>query len=302
MHYIVVNETDNFDWEIIKREINDVSLNEKKNINFVTYDDNLLTNISQQLLFDIPEVTVIKDASCFSSEEKIKQNQELLSWIAHDDAMIYVFVTNKKVSKAFKQTNFKEITIEPLTKKNKKKYIDELLKQNNLKLSPQLYDVLIERLNEDYLVINNEINKIKLLQLENQPDAIIMDAICNYNEQNIFHLLESIMTKNTSKLMEIYEDIKLKKQDEIAVINIIASQINQLLMFKKLKQQGYDNNKIATLLGVAPFVIMNLNKLTTNTNLADIQKIMDAFYQLELDIKNMKVDKVLGFKNFLLNL
>ena len=302
MHYIIINETDTFDWTLIKQLINDETLNTKQNINIVDYDDNLLTNISQQMLFDVPEVTVIKDADFLSSEEKIKANAELISWMEHDNSVIYVLETNKKVSKSFHSKAFKQLTLEPLNKKNKKKFIDDQLKAANLKVSPHINEILNERLNEDYGIIQNEIEKVKLLKLANQDDAMIEKVICNYNEQNIFHLMDSVLTKNTTKLMEIYEDIKLKKQDEIAVINIIATQINQLHLYKKLKMQGYDNTKIASMLGVAPFITSNLSKLTANISLEQISKMMDQFYQLELDIKNMQVDKVLGFKNFLLNL
>ncbi len=302
MHYIIVDESGAFDWKLIKQKIKDNKVNTTTALQTLYFNEQILAELSQQSIFFVPEVTIIKDVDFLSSAEKIKEHQDIIEYLKADKEIIYLLFTTKKVSKTFNEPDFKIITIEPLTKKNKQTYIENLLHQANLQCSPELIETFIQKVNEDYRVINFECQKINLLKQIGADDDTIMAALSSYNEENIFSLLTAILKKDKASLFKIYESIKNQKEDEIKVIAIIASQLNQALLYKRLVTKGMSSKMISEYLQVTPYVIFNLEKITSGVELKRIQSLMETLLNLELDIKQMRIDKVLGFKNFLVNI
>ena len=199
MNYIIYYEN----FYLVKNEINKIttSLNVSKDeiltYKFITSDD-ILFKIKQLSLFTIPKLIIIEDANIFSTGEMIKQQSEIINFVTNEKAISFLFITDAKISKTFKNDNFKISVLENITNKSKKKFIDNLLKEKELNLDVNIYDKLLESLNDDPMVINNEIMKLKLLSTMNPTNDELANIISNYNSDNIFKFFEYLLWKKES--------------------------------------------------------------------------------------------------------
>lgn len=303
MNYIIYYEN----FYLVKNEINKIttSLNVSKDeiltYKFITSDD-ILFKIKQLSLFTIPKLIIIEDANIFSTGEMIKQQSEIINFVTNEKAISFLFITDAKISKTFKNDNFKISVLENITNKSKKKFIDNLLKEKELNLDVNIYDKLLESLNDDPMVINNEIMKLKLLSTMNPTNDELANIISNYNSDNIFKFFEYLLWKKESLVWTLYEELKLKKTDEIQIINLLASQVVNAILYKKLVSRNIDNYQIATLLALPIFVINMYKNTFLKYNINNLTTIALELYKLEKDIKLSRIDKVIGFKNYIIQL
>ncbi len=298
MQWIINNES-NSDYSLTINEIiKELNISDE-HILSISFDENTLNKISQKSLFNDYKLIIIKEVDFISSKEKVKKQQELIDYILKDNVN-YILITNKKPLLELNE-NFKILNIEQLNNKNKEKYINNLLLEKKLVLSEKIIDSLKNKLPDNFLIIRNEINKLALLLITNNNEDDLINSIANYNDENIFNLLNFIFDSDINNVLKIYENLKQKKQDEFQIIATLAYQINQILFIKKMLMSGKSSKMIQEILHIQPFVFNNIKRLCDKNDLAKIMKFVDNLFNLELDIKSMKIDKVIGFKNFLLN-
>lgn len=297
MNWIIVSE----DKVSINEKINEIIENiQTSDVIYHHYHDDIINQISQNSLLINPKLLIIKDAFFLNNEKKIIDNSKLIEYIIKDDTN-YILTTNKIVNN-FKYNQFQIIIPEIIDKKNIKKYIEKQCHKKEINISSNLLNYLINMINFDKGIINNEIAKIALLKKNNFDEENIKKIICNYSEENIFKLVEAIIIKDKNAIFKIYDDLKLRKQDEIVLITILTNQLNQLLLIKKLLLEKYTIKTIAKILSLPEFVVINNTKILQKIDIDQIKKICEDFFLLEYKIKKMKIDKVLGFKNYLISL
>lgn len=81
-------------------------------------------------------------------------------------------------------------------------------------------------------------------------------AICTVQVTNkIFDMVTAIVTRQTRKAMDLYEDLLTLKEPPMRILFLIARQFNQILQVKELMGKGLDKGAIASRLKMQPFVV-----------------------------------------------
>ncbi|MGL4952163.1 MAG: DNA polymerase III subunit delta [Mycoplasma sp.] len=287
---------------IIKKQ--KISLDEVKNINYTNNED-LEISILQNDLFSPIKIFVIYDADIFTNLKKFEESISLIEKIKSISIQydVYFLISKKCLSnQKFKNltSSFEFVTIKNIDEKEKNKIIDRKLKDANLTLSEKVKKQLVSSLNLNYGNIDNEINKLNILINSNSSDVELLDVICNFNDENIFLLLESILLFNNKKVWAIYNDLILKKNDEIAIMNAMSSQIVNVYFCLKLLKTGASIWEISQVTGVASYFVTNYQSKFKNVSLSKLKAIILELYNLEIMIKLSKIDKRNGFKEFIL--
>ena len=85
-----------------------------------------------------------------------------------------------------------------------------------------------------------------------------VEEICiTRTENKIFDMIRAVAQKQQKKAMDLYYDLLALKEPPMRILFLIARQFNQLLQMKELKNQGYDQNSIASHMKIQPFIVKN---------------------------------------------
>ena len=129
-----------------------------------------------------------------------------------------------------------------------------------------------------------------------------IDKICIKNiEEEIFTLTDAIIENKTTLSLKLLENFLNKNYDEIAIINLIASQFRFLFQVKRLENKNKSYNEIAQILEANPYRIkFTLKKLANYTENELIKKIKQLA-RIDHDIKTGLIDKKIAIELFILN-
>lgn len=296
-----------------KQYINIVML--KNSINqteVLSLDFNLSSDLEMHFnqinLFSTTKLFVVNNANFLTSVEEFKKQIKLLKKLSefHDTEIMIYLVANKKTLSNVEFMNltkgWKINTLKEINATEKSKIINDLLKNNQIFLHKDVYSYLLQSLDNSYGNIYNEIQKLSNLLKSKTSNEDAIDIISNYNAENIFHLFEAILTKNHNNIWKIYNDLMYRQEDQISIINALASQAHNLFYILKLLKQHYPPATISQMTNVSIYFINFYKSKFINYNINIISKFMLSLYKVEVDIKLSKINKNNGFKQFLLDI
>lgn len=118
--------------------------------------------------------------------------------------------------------------------------IQNFLKGNNLSLSQEIKNILIERSKGDRINLKNELSKLKNLSLSKSKLSIDdVNKLSNLAENySVFELSDNYLAKNSKKVSNILNENNYSSEDCILIIRTILNKCKRLL---KIRNE-IDNN------------------------------------------------------------
>lgn len=161
--------------------------------------------LCQQQMFCTPAVYVLTNASFLTNAALFQKHKHVLASITKLEKQLSFFLlTTKKLlaNAEIKQAlaTFEVTELKITTQKQKEKVINQILTAKDVTLPTAIHQRLLECTDFNYGNIDNEINKIVNLLSTDCDSTKIMANICNYNDENIFALLEAVVLKQHTKL------------------------------------------------------------------------------------------------------
>ncbi len=300
------------DKTIIENELNNL-LNKNNEIDIIKYSldnttiEEIIEDASTISMFANKKIIVLDNCSFFSANKTIN-NQELLeNYLNNYNPNTYIiFIANtEKVDtrkKIYKLLNKNGQIIECQNNNNYIiSYINNYLKENEYKIDDLNY--FLNTTGNNLSNIKNELDKLFMYKINNKiitNDDI--DKICIKNiEEEIFTLTDAIIENKTTLSLKLLENFLNKNYDEIAIINLIASQFRFLFQVKRLENKNKSYNEIAQILEANPYRIkFTLKKLANYTENELIKKIKQLA-RIDHDIKTGLIDKKIAIELFILN-
>lgn len=132
-----------------------------------------------------------------------------------------------------------------------------LLAKEGRKITRRTMELFLSKTGDDMENIRMELEK--LISYTIGHDVITdqdVEAICTVHVTNkIFDMVSAIVNRQTTKAMDLYEDLLTLKEPPMRILFLIARQFNQLLQVKELVGRGMDKGSIASKLKLQPFVV-----------------------------------------------
>lgn len=132
-----------------------------------------------------------------------------------------------------------------------------LLAKEGRKITRRTMELFLSKTGDDMENIRMELEK--LISYSIGHDVITdqdVEAICTVHVTNkIFDMVSAIVNRQTTKAMDLYEDLLTLKEPPMRILFLIARQFNQLLQVKELVGRGMDKGSIASKLKLQPFVV-----------------------------------------------
>lgn len=131
-----------------------------------------------------------------------------------------------------------------------------ILAKDGKKITRQVMDFFLERTGDDMETIRMELEKLICYTMGREViGKADVEAVGTVHVSNrIFDMVSAIVSKNTKKAMDLYEDLLTLKEPPMRILFLIARQFNQLLQVKELAGKGNDRGAVASKLKTPPFV------------------------------------------------
>lgn len=280
------------------------------NLNITKY--NLATDTLSDVIEDCQTISLFEDKKLIICENAVlftaetnKESENLEKYLNnYNPNTIIIFVVNKekidtrkKITKKIKEIGqIKECNEEINTFQFvKKSFKDYTISEENIKL-------LINRVGENTLNLNNEINKIKLYKENN---LITKEDILNVStkkiDTNIFKLIDYIIQNKKNNALEIYDEMLKTGEEPIKIIIMLGNQFRIMYQAKELLKLGYNDKDIAKILAIHPYrvklALQNSKKYNSDILLKYLSKLAD----IDISIKTGKINKNIALEFFILN-
>ena len=293
----------------IEEEIKKISKNiDEMNISKYDLNNDLLSLALEDAktisLFGDKKIVIVDNANMFTgttskdSEEienylnQINENT-ILIFIVHNDKLD----SRKKITKLIKEKGkIKEFNDEldsvSLVRKLFKNYNIEY---NTIKL-------LIDRVGNNPLILQNEINKIKIYKDndKNITNEDILNLTTKLIEIDIFKLIDYIVKKDKEKALELYYEMLKMNEEPIKIVVILANQFRIMYQSKELLKKGYSEKDIASILKIHPYRVKLAIQNSRNYTSETLLKYLNDLANIDIGIKTGTLNKDLALELFIL--
>ena len=127
-----------------------------------------------------------------------------------------------------------------------KNYVFNFLKKNDLRLSNEIINLLIEKTDSNRQILKNELEKLKNLIITKKKinPVDIVKLVKNSDGDNFFELIDFFLLKDKNKLQKILNETNLSSDNTINIVRILLLRIKKLIKIKGIiKSNNQDIEK-----------------------------------------------------------
>ena len=293
----------------IQKEIEKITKDfDKMNISKydLTEDDikDVISDAETFSMFADSKVVIAENAAIFTSSGS-GDLETLENYLAHiNPNTILIFTVNeekvderKKITKKIKK-DYKLISFNQNETPNS--LVRNLL--NGYNITSSNINLLIDRVGTNPLILENEVNKIKLYK---DDKTVTKEDIINLTtkrpEIDIFKLIDDIVMKNKDEALEIYNEMLKVNEEPLKIVILLASQFRLMYQAKELAKKGYSEKNISEVLKVHPYRVKLALQKGKKYKVETLLNYLNALADIDIAIKTGKTDKNLALELFLLN-
>ncbi len=284
---------------LINLEIDKI-LKLEKNYSQIKYDsltpcDKIIEELNTIDMFYDKKIVIVKDFLNIKEQdilqkyiEKSKDNNILILTTSSLDERRKIVKTLKEKAKII---DTKNTNIDTFIKESFKDY----------EIDYQIINMLKEYTNNNYQKIENEINKLKMLKLDEKKitKEDIKEVTLKDFDTNIFDFLKAINNKNKKEALNIYYKLSQNKEDEIKIIGALANNYRLLYKIKVLSNTTLDNDIMTKCNIKNPYRLKILKQESYNYSEKYLLNMLKKLSELDIKIKSGQTDKKLGMELFL---
>ena len=267
--------------EIIYNDILSKSLFEKEKIIIINRATDKIVNIITDLLEkDISDISIIINSNNLEKKSKLRS----------------LFEKNKKLICVAFYPDSQDI----LTKKTY-----NFFKENNIAISQENINLIVNRCNGDRGALKNELNKIEFFvknkkKLSTENLLKLTNLIENYG---ISELVDNYLAKNQKKIVSILNENNFSNEDCIIITRTLLNKLKRLI--KLSKDYNENKNLDKTISNAKPPIFWKDKEIVkqqiNNWSPNQINKAIVNVNEIELQIKKNRTNPVNIISNFILD-
>lgn len=161
-------------------------------------------------------------------------------------------------------------------------------KLEDYQMSANTEKKLLEFCHNDFERVFQELEKLKLYKLEEKKiieediDEIVMKSM----DDNIFHLVDSMLTGNKNYAFTLYHDFLLHGEQVVNIIRILSNKIRLIYQVKVLLQDGNSDENISKLLKVHVYPVKLAREASYRYSEKNLLEKLEKLANLDLEIKS----------------
>ena len=285
----------NFNGDLLKYDEQDILGNK----------DEFISSLLTKSLFESKKIIIISRAT-----EKLYDL--IVDILEREISEIKIIIKSKNLEKKSKLRSIfekeKRLICTPVYEDDTKSLsyvIQNFLRENQLNLSQEIKNILIERSGGDRINLKNELSKLKNLSISrkklNIEDVLKLSNLAeNYS---VFELGDNYLTKNSKKVSTILNENNYSDEDCILIIRTILSKSKRLL---KIRNEIDNNTNIDQVIsGFKPPIFWKekdiVKKQAQSWTTKEIKEIIYKVNNLEALVKKNSTNSMLFVSNFVSN-
>ena len=285
----------NFNGDLLKYDEQDILSNK----------DEFISSLLTKSLFESKKIIIISRAT-----EKLYDL--IVDILERKISEIKIIIKSKNLEKKSKLRSIfekeKRLICTPVYEDDTKSLsyvIQNFLRENQLNLSQEIKNILIERSGGDRINLKNELSKLKNLSISrkklNIEDVLNLSNLAeNYS---VFELGDNYLTKNSKKVSTILNENNYSAEDCILIIRTILSKSKRLL---KIRNEIDNNTNIDQVIsGFKPPIFWKekdiVKKQAQSWTTKEIKEIIYKVNNLEALVKKNSTNSMLFVSNFVSN-
>ncbi|KRK58787.1 hypothetical protein FC73_GL000342 [Fructilactobacillus fructivorans] len=269
--YLILGN-DNYWIDTIQKKLKALIPEEERTMNFATYDmeetplSTALDDAMSIPFFGEKRLVFVKNPYFLMGERNkskvVHHPEELVNYLKNppQETVLVFFApypkldARKKVSKELKK-QAEVIDLNQFSERETKQLIQKKIEKKKYVIDQDALNELLTRTSDDLASVMNELNKLFLYKINDKKITLddVDSLVSKSMDQNVFDLVNYLMSGNTTKAIEFYHDLIAQKHEPIQINAILVSQFRLLLQVKILEQLGYSQGNLASALRVHPY-------------------------------------------------
>ncbi len=303
---------------LIKREIEKIKLeNNIESIDVNNYNlentilDNILDDALTLSLFSQKKMIIVDNSYIFTPSVRKKgldHNIDLLNKYIENpnpDTILIFVVNEEKIDDRKKIVKLIKINGNVI-EFNEVKNIDAFIKNelNDYKMDAVTINSFVNRVGDNLAIITSEIEKLKLYKNDDKiiTKDDVFDVCSEQIDVDMNELTNSIVSKNISKSLKIYNELIKQGEEPLQIIIRLANQFRIIYQSKELTKKGYSNKDIADILGIHPYRVKKALEISYKFPSKELLSILKKLSRIDEGIKMGNMDKNIALEQFILEI
>ena len=279
----------------------------------IKYDENEVLNNNQIIIEEILNKSLFYEKKIVivsrATDKSLKIIEEILDKNFNDIKIIFKSGTLEKKSKLrnFFEKNNKTVIV-PFYEDDLKSLlpiINNFIKKNEIKISRESINLLIERANGSRDSLNKELEKIYNYSISDKNlKHEIVKKLTNLSENiDVNELVDQYLIKNTKHVTKILNENNYSDEDCILILRMILIKSKRLLGIIEKNNEGRNIDEVIT--NVRPPVFWKdkekVKKQANNWNFEELKRKIYQINEIETLIKSNSKNSLNIVSNFILN-
>lgn len=287
-------------------------LKKKKDCEVIQYDllevpiDQLIEDLDTYNFLSKQKIIIGYHATFLGSEKNkstvehhLEKLEKYVESPSDDNILILINDTLDKRKKLVSLLCKKMTIIEKISERN----IHDLIKQHleDYQMDSSSEKLLLEYCQNDIERVLQEIEKLKLYRLAEKKitEQDIKDIVMKSLDDNIFHLVDSILTGNKKDAFELYRNFLLYGEQVVNIIRLLANKIRLIYQVKILYHNRYSDLDMSKLLKVHEYPIKLARQASNRYSEETLLAYLFRLAKLDLEIKSGETNGLVEFEMLL---
>lgn len=293
--YTFVGEDSSYNLINIKNKIKELDIKDSEIINIDLSEksiSDLIEVINTPSLFVLNKIVIL-----YGLDENFSDNN-LIKYIKSPSEEVYLFISilNKKY-KIYEDLAKYTTLIESNVLKEEEFYdfVCKRLDEISYTYTKEAIEELVKRSNADYLLLNNNLDKLISYKLDTKSIALkdVETLTLKNTDDNAFDLIKELIKKNKSKAYDIYLSLKKNNVEDNIILSSLIYKYREMLITKKLSLAKTSYEDMARVLNIQnPNRMYYLVKDIKNIELKEIEgklnELLDIDYKSKIGLSNIK--------------
>lgn len=241
-------------------------------------------------------VVLLEDTGFFKN--KCEELAEYMKELPEYMCMIFVETEVDKRSRMYKAVKACG-RIAEFTKQDEKtlmRWAAGILGKEGKKIRQKDMELLLTKTGTDMGNLRMELEK--LITYTYDSDIVTeqdIEEICTTQTTNkIFDMVRAVTEKNQKRALDLYYDLLTLKEPPMRILFLLAKQYRQLLLTKKLSEEGLSQQEISAKLGVPSFVVRNIASCARAYRTSELEQAVEDFVDAEEAVKTGRLGDVMS--------
>ncbi len=274
-------------------------------------DDNMNNHFFEGKGIPVGEVIDLAETMPFFADRKViflensgflksggEQLAEYLKEQNETTVLIFVEAELDKRSKLYKAIQSKGCVVE-FTQQEEgtlKRWIAGMLAKEGKKITENTVNLFLSKTGADMENIHGELEKLICYCMDKEIiEAEDVEAVCTTRvTSHIFEMVDAIADKKQARALELYYELLALKEPPMRILFLIARQCNILLQVKAMKNKGYGNKEMASVIGVPVFAVGKYAAQAAKFKTAVLKRAVTTCVEAEEAVKTGRMNDIMS--------